>query len=403
MERIEIDYKPREWTLEHLHNAKERWILLICHRRAGKTTAAINHLIRDCVRKPGKYAYIAPTYKQAKMIAWDMLKQYTQLLPMKYNEAELTAIFPNGSKMYLLGSENPDSLKGIGLQGVVMDEYAKQVPEAWEEVIRHTLIDTKGYALFIGTPKGKNHLYDMYNKALKSDEWHTIILTNRETHAFPEEELESIRRDVSPEKFQQEQECSFLIKDTAYFENIEQVVVLPHLTQDRNLDKEYVMGVDLAKHTDFTAITVFERGMNRLVDAKRIQENWVTQRYMISDIARKYNANIIIDSTGVGDVAFDELEAMGLPVEGYKFTHVSKEQLMRKLRHYISQKFISLVDVKEIIEELKDFNYPSLEASVGKHDDYVCSIALAVHLLDQPTSISNIPAEAWTRSYRTQF
>ena len=105
---IEIQYKPREWTLQ-FHNSDSRWIVLVVHRRAGKTTAALNHLQRDALTtKNSRYAYIAPTYKMAKNVAWDIIKQYSKdITGVEYNEAELTVKYPNGSKLTLYGSDNP--------------------------------------------------------------------------------------------------------------------------------------------------------------------------------------------------------------------------------------------------------------------------------------------------------
>ena len=124
--KIILPYAPREWA-QRFHDSGKRFSVLIVHRRAGKTVACINHLIRDAIQKPrSSFAYIAPTYTQAKRVAWDFLKYYTRPIPMmQYNESELTAKFPNGSKVYLLGAENPDSLRGISLSGVVLDEYSQ--------------------------------------------------------------------------------------------------------------------------------------------------------------------------------------------------------------------------------------------------------------------------------------
>ena len=126
----------------------------------------INDLIREAMcnqQEAPRYAYIAPQYKQAKAVAWDYLKKYTGPIPgTQVHEAELRVELPNGARIRLYGADNPDSLRGIYLDGVVLDEYAQMHPSLFTEVIRPALSDRLGYAIFIGTPKGRNAFYDLY-------------------------------------------------------------------------------------------------------------------------------------------------------------------------------------------------------------------------------------------------
>ena len=160
-----IIYTPRQWTYD-LHESPERWKVIIVHRRGGKTTACINHLIRDAMRVNGsRYAYIAPTYKQAKNVAWDLLKEFArQIEGVSFNESELRADFANGSRITLFGADNPDALRGLALWGVIFDEYSQQPSNIFTEVIRPALADNKGYGIWIGTPKGKNDFYRLYRR-----------------------------------------------------------------------------------------------------------------------------------------------------------------------------------------------------------------------------------------------
>ena len=165
---IIIPYTPRELQ-RHLHTTLDRFNVVVCHRRFGKTVFAINQLIKSSVEDIGKgkpaprYAYIAPLFKQAKTVAWDELKRLCSVFPeVKFNEAELRADFM-GARIQLYGADNYDTLRGIYLDGVVLDEYAQMNPKMFSEVIRPALSDRKGYAIFIGTPKGKNEFYDLYH------------------------------------------------------------------------------------------------------------------------------------------------------------------------------------------------------------------------------------------------
>ncbi len=220
---IRIPYKPREWT-HSLHDTTKRWNVIVAHRRSGKTVASINHIQRDALSIPNsRFAYISPTYKQSKNVAWDILKHYASPIPeVKFNEAELRADYPNGSRITLFGADNPDSLRGLGLWGVVFDEYSQQPSNIFSEIIRPALADNSGYAIWIGTPKGKNDFYHLYKTAKKEENWLAIHLTVDDTNVLPPEELEDASTTMSEDEFQQEFYCSFeaAIKGAYYLKEL---------------------------------------------------------------------------------------------------------------------------------------------------------------------------------------
>jgi len=212
MDKIIIPYKPRDKQLD-FHKNKKRWNVLVCHRRFGKSVMTINDLIKEAVtsnKERARYAYIAPTYKMAKSIAWDYLKHYVQVIPnIKINESELRIDLFNESRIQLLGADNPDSLRGIYLDGVVLDEYAQMRPNLFTEIIRPALSDRKGYAIFIGTPQGKNHFYQIYKEAEKNDDWYNAIYKASETGYVDINELESAKNMMTEDEYLQEYECSW--------------------------------------------------------------------------------------------------------------------------------------------------------------------------------------------------
>ena len=220
---IRIPYSPRIWSKE-LHNKKKRWNVIVAHRRSGKTTATLNHLQRDALIVPNsRYAYIAPTYKQAKNIAWDIIKHYSQPIPsIDYNESELTVKYPNGSKITLYGADNPDSLRGIGLWGVVFDEYSQQPSNIFSEIIRPALSDHQGYGIWIGTPKGKNDFYRLFEKAKQDEGWYHKLLRVSESKLISDLELADARKVMTLDEYEQEYECSFeaSIKGAYYAQEI---------------------------------------------------------------------------------------------------------------------------------------------------------------------------------------
>jgi len=210
---IDTGYRPRKpQKLIHQMVKDNRFTVVVAHRRMGKTVSAINQLIHSsllCDKPNPRFAYIAATYTQAKRIAWDYLLQYTRPLGAIANIAELRVDFM-GRRISLYGADNPDSLRGIYLDGVVIDEIGDINPSIWNEVVRPALADRKGYAMMIGTPKGNNHFKDLRDRAEKAkDDWALLEFKASETNLIDPQELASARNEMGDDKFQQEFECSF--------------------------------------------------------------------------------------------------------------------------------------------------------------------------------------------------
>ncbi|WFS62440.1 terminase family protein [Pseudodesulfovibrio thermohalotolerans] len=208
-------YVPREHQAR-IEAELGRFSVLVCHRRFGKTVLSVNRLIRAAkatLRPDWRGAYIAPLYRQAKTVVWDELKRYCgqgrDECTVKFNETELRADFENGARIRLFGANNPDSLRGMYLDGVVFDEVAQMPLRIWTEVIRPALSDRKGWAMFIGTPRGKNALYEIWEKAKADRDWLAAMYRASETGIIADDELEASAREMSPEEYEQEFECSF--------------------------------------------------------------------------------------------------------------------------------------------------------------------------------------------------
>ncbi len=160
-------------------------------------------------KKAARYAYIAPYYSQAKAIAWDYLKRFAAPVAERILESELAVDLHNGSRVRLFGADNPDALRGIYLDGVVLDEYGDQRPTVWGEILRPLLADRRGWATFIGTPKGKNHFWEIREQARQNPEWLYLDLKASETGALDADELEDAKRTMTDAQYQQEFECAF--------------------------------------------------------------------------------------------------------------------------------------------------------------------------------------------------
>lgn len=190
-----------------------RWSIAVCHRRAGKTVACVQKLIKgalDCKRPDPRFAYVAPLYNQAKDVAWTYLKRFGRALGAEPHESELRIDLPdNGARIRLYGADNPDRLRGLYLDGVVLDEYADMQPSVWGEIIRPMLADRQGWATFIGTPKGHNSFYDIWTNAQQDPAWYALMLRASETKLIESEELADARRTMTADQYEQEFECSF--------------------------------------------------------------------------------------------------------------------------------------------------------------------------------------------------
>jgi|TARA_B100001964_G_scaffold240133_1_gene309274 predicted phage terminase large subunit-like protein len=187
-----------------------RFKVVAAGRRFGKSRLAGWLLLISALKSKDKDVfYVAPTFQQAKDIMWGMLKELGKdvIAAAHENTAVLTLI--NGRKIYLKGSDRPDTLRGVGLSYLVLDEYASMKPAVWEQILRPTLADVKGSALFIGTPAGKNHFYDLYIASMEEDDWEHFSYTSLDNPMLDPNEIENARKNMSSQSFRQEFEASF--------------------------------------------------------------------------------------------------------------------------------------------------------------------------------------------------
>lgn len=272
-QQIIIPYKPRWYQLQ-VHREMQRFNLLVFHRRAGKTVLAINELIKWTIEAQlpdARCHYVAPTYSQAKRIAWAYMQEFTRCIPgMQYNQSELRARFPNGDEIHLLGAENYDSHRGIYSDGVVIDEPALQHPAVFGEVFRPALADRGGRCLFIGTPAGHNSFYKRWLAAATLPGWYRKMLKVTETGALPVSEINMMRAEMTEPEFDQEMMCSFeaSVMGAYYAEQMKlldaqgRICSVPH---DPNLPVNTSWDIGL---NDQTVVHYWQRGAaeDRMID-----------------------------------------------------------------------------------------------------------------------------------------
>ncbi len=311
---VEIDYKPRPYFLGY-HNRETRFACIVAHRRAGKTTACIHELQRAAVtqRKPRpRYAYIAPLLKQSKAVAWDILKSaVVPLMAHKatVNESELRVDYPNGGQIRLYGADNPDALRGIYLDGVVLDEPAQMDGTLFREVIAPALADRGGQATYIGTPKGHDAFYSIWSQALRTPaEWYTARLPVSFTKIINDEELAAQRRIQSEAQYAREWECSFDEPDVA------QLIPTPDVEAARKrttgMRGVRVLGVDVARYGDDRSVVLLRDGdvvLNENITIWHGIDLMQTAARVAEIIERVKPQAVFVDGVGVGGGVVDRL------------------------------------------------------------------------------------------------
>jgi len=276
---VRLAYRPREYFKPY-HNREQRFACIVAHRRAGKTVACIHDLQRRALLNQhdrSLYSYIAPTYSQAKSTAWDYLKDAASpyfAYGAKPNESELKVTYPNGAVIRLFGADNYDALRGLRQDGSVLDEYADIDPRAWTQVIRPSLSDRRGFATFIGTPRGHNHFFERYRDAVKGPaEWFSASLKASELvplygDKMPPDvaeaegwltsvELEQARRQMSDDWYRQEYECDFeaSIKGAYYGDQMAAAASEGRITKvPYDPSKQVITAWDIGGNRDATAI-----------------------------------------------------------------------------------------------------------------------------------------------------
>lgn len=254
MKTVTIPYSPRPQFLP-FHTRSQRWAVLVCHRRAGKTVATINDILTKAVytqKERARYGYIAPFYSQAKQIAWDYLKFYAKEVAVKISESALSVELFNGARITLYGADNPDAFRGLYFDGVAVDEYGNCRPNLWSEILRPALSDRQGWGLFIGTPNGPNHFYDVWEAAGENPAWYRFMLKSSESGIIVPSELIEMQGSMPKDEWESEMECSwFAAVKGSYYGNEMQKAKIGDFPSVPGVESHYVF--DLG-YTDTTAI-----------------------------------------------------------------------------------------------------------------------------------------------------
>lgn len=323
---IDLGFRPREWQLKALRSFK-RFNVLVVHRRAGKTNLAIPLLLDRALKhqldRP-MFAYVAPQLNQAKSIAWELLKAYCRKIPgTEINEAELWVELPNKARIRIFGADNPDRLRGMYFDGIVLDEVAQMKPEVWGEIIRPALADRKGWALFIGTPKGVNLFSDLYYKAVSDPDWYAGRWTVYETQALDDDEIEAQRRGMTESQFAQE----FLVDFAAASDNILIQFEVANAARQRVVTEAMigsaakVIGVDVARQGNDRSVILRRQGIQAFTPKIMAGADSMQVASVVAQEIHDWQPDaVFIDgSGGYGAGVIDRLRQLGHDVQEVQF------------------------------------------------------------------------------------
>jgi hypothetical protein len=302
----------------------------------------------------------------------------------------------NGSILQLVGADNIDRIVGTNPIGVVFSEYSLMKPEVWT-LISPILAENGGWAVFIFTPRGQNHAYDLLKKAQKSKKWHVEILPVDYTKALPDELLAEERMNMTEAYFRQEYYCDFTQNASAVFQNVKSHTY-PMYDWKFNEHGIYQLGVDLAKVNDYTVITPFDYTTFQVGPQDSFNQiDYTLQKAKIEAAYYRYNkARVVLDSTNNQAVS-DDLANKGMNVVPFTFSQRSRNELLQNLQILLEQSKIKIPDDPELIHELESAVWDISANGTSKvvvpeptHDDRMMSLALAVW--DIPTRQINVAA-----------
>ena len=323
MTTIDLGYRPRAWQRE-CHQDRRRFTVLALHRRAGKTELALAELIDKALRFDrdlGLFFYVCPLLKQAKAVAWLRLKARVMPLLLKglveINESELWVRFnTNGATIRVYGADSPDRMRGVRLDGVVLDEVAQMKPEVWDDILQPALSDRRGWALFIGTPKGVNLFSKLFFDARGKADWHAALYTVHDTEAIDADEVARLQAEMSEMSWRREYLCDFSAAGDEQLIGLSDIEEASrrHLRRDQYDFAPVVLGVDPARFGDDRSVIATRQGLHcRPFRVYTKVDNMALAGYVAQAIEDTHADAVFVDA-GNGAGVIDKLRQMGFDV-----------------------------------------------------------------------------------------
>lgn len=366
-----------------VHRSDKRFRVVMAGRQSGKTMTGIMEISHAAMSQPRQILWwVAPNYK-VKDRVWRGLQDFIpQELIVKKNQVDLRLELENGSTIWVKSADAEDSLVSEGLNGVVCDEAGQWKELAWIRGIRPMLTVARGWALFLGTPRGKNWFHRLWLRGQGQDpDWASFHWKTADSPFSDPKELAEAQRTLPRDIYLQEYEANPLDNASGVFRNHRNCVRGTGLAP---IDQFTVLGLDLARKLDFTAL-IGLNGRREVCILQRFQGEWPEQKARVIGTAFRHGARVIADATGIGDVFISDIRQAGVQTEAYILSNQSKQQLIDFLRLGFEQGTISIPADETLLQELDSYQYEYDEnsrkfkynAPEGEHDDMVIALALA--------------------------
>jgi len=367
----------------------QRFNVLACGRRFGKTTFGIDRVIGPAL-EGYPTAWFAPTYKMMAEV-WRVARQVLQPVTAVINSQEKRLELITGGVVEMWSLDSPDAARGRKYRRAVIDEAAmiRSLQEAWQAVIRPTLTDYEGDGWFLSTPKGANFFRQMYfwGQDPGFSDWQSWRMPTTTNPFIKVSEVESARRELPERTFAQEYLAEFLEDAGGVFRRVETCATLPGLaTPDPRRPRQTVIGVDWAKTYDFTVLVVIDVRSGDVVDLDRFNQiDWAVQRSRLRALWEKWRSTTILaERNSIGDPNIEALQREGLPIQGFTTTNATKTEIIEGLALAIETEQIHFPKIPELIGELQSYEMERLPSGLirygapdGTHDDIVMALALA--------------------------
>ena len=374
---------PHPGQLE-VHNSDARFKVVSAGRRWGKTRLGVNECI-DAASQGKRAWWVAPSYKMSE-VGWRPIKQLCRRIPgTDIKLVDRTVVFPDGGFIAVRSADNPDSLRGEGLDLVVMDECAFTRKEAWTEAIRPALSDRIGKALLFSTPKGRNWFWESYQRGLNKEEgWASFLFPTVTNPYIDPNEVEDAKRDLPEIIFRQEYMAEFIDDQGGVFRRVQEAAVLDPIEPQRG--RQYAAGVDVASSVDYTVVTVLDAESKQMVYMDRFNRvDYPVLEDRLAALYAKWDLyNMTIEANSIGRPVLDHMAVRGLCVTPFTTTNQTKQTVIQSLQSAFEHGAIQILNDPILVGELLSFEAKrnnsgsfSYSAPDGMHDDCVMSLAIA--------------------------
>ncbi len=396
IQTIKIEASPHLGQ-KRVHDHPARFKVLACGRRWGKTRLGVHECL-DVAAQGGRAWWVAPSYKMCE-VGWRPLRNMGAKIGAEIRKVDRTIIMPNGGTVTVRSADNPDSLRGEGLDFVVLDECAFVREGAWNEALRPALSDRLGRAMFISTPKGRNWFYFVYQRGRDEADmdWQSWSFPTTDNPYIPDDEIDAARRQLPELIFRQEYQAEFLDDAGGVFRGVANAATSTPL--DEALPgHQYVMGVDWGRQADFTVISVLDVQEKRQVYLDRFtQIDYEIQTSRLRNAVNRFKPTVVsAEYNSMGGPIIERLHSEGLPIQGFQTTQKTKEPLIRGLESAFDNGELRILPDPVQVAELQAYEQEQLTmylrfgAPEGMHDDTVIALALAYQGLIVPPPAGTI-------------